>query len=586
MKGGSDDMGAMRMKQKCSSSIRREIIFGITIAVASLLLYPCLASAQGSTIYAYDQLGRVIGVISPTGDAAAYTYDPTGNITSILRYTSTQVSIVALTPENGSVDSTVTVYGTGFSTTATQNVVKFNGTQASVLSSTSNTIVTEVPAGATTGPVSVATPTGSASSKTAFTVAASLLPTISGFTPTIAAVGTAVSVNGTNFQPTVTSDTVRMNGTLAKVGTATSTQINTSVAAGATSGPISVVTPFGQATSTADFFAVPSPYTASEVAFTGRMSVGQTSTLDFGTAGEVGLLLFDEISGHRATLISNDNTFANCELTLSILSPSNVNFTSDNVQELCTTDVGFLSTPVLTETGTYTIFAQVSTAEIGSTPLTLYDIPHDFSSAITPDGSPVNVNLAIPGQMARLTFPGTAGQNVSVNFANGTFVECTLNLVILNPDGSTLDSTLCVDPSDLISQQILPLTGNYTILLTPTGPSTGGITVAVYDVTNVTGTITIGGPPVKVTLGTPGQIANLTFSGTAAQKIRISGTNDTVCATVGVVNPNGSNGGSASECPAGNFSSSHMLSTTGSYTLSIVPTGPATGSMTVQITSP
>jgi YD repeat-containing protein len=417
MKGGSDEMGAMRMKQKCSSSICREIIF--TITVASLLFWTSLASAQGNTLYAYDQLGRVIGVISPTGDAAAYTYDPTGNITSILRYTSTQVSIVALTPESASVDSTVTLYGTGFSTTAAQNVVKFNGTQASVLSSTSNTIVTEVPAGATTGPVSVVTSTGSASSKTAFTVATSLLPTISGFTPTIAAVGTAVSVNGTNFLPTVTSDTVRMNGTLAKVSTATSAQINTSVATGATSGPISVVTPFGQATSTADFFAVPSPYAASEVAFTGRMSVGQTSTLDFATAGEVGLLLFDEISGHRTTLVANNTTFANCGLSLSILSPSNVNFTSSNVQELCISENGFLSTPVLTETGTYSVFAQVTPSETGSIALSLYDIPHDFSSVITADGPPVNVNLAIPGQMARLTFAGTAGQNISVNFTNG-----------------------------------------------------------------------------------------------------------------------------------------------------------------------
>jgi len=576
-------MDTVRAKHWRSGSLRRKSV--LVMAIASILSYARLSTAQGTTMYVYDQLGRVAGVISPTGDAAAYTYDATGNISSISRYTSAQVSIVTLTPNSGPVDSTVTVYGTGFSTTATQNTVAFNGTQANVISSTRNAIVTEVPTGATSGPVTVTTPTGSASSNTPFTVATSQLPTILSFTPTIAAGGTAVTINGTNFQTTAANNTVRLNGTIATASSESSSQIQTSVTTGATSGHISVTTPFGQATSTADFFAVPSPFTASQVGFTDRMSVGTTSTLGIQTAGDIGLILFDETSGHRVTLVPNNSTFANCGLFLSILSPNNVTFTSNSTQGACAN--ALLSTPVLTEGGTYTILAQGSAnGETGTAALSLYDIPHDFSSSITAGGSPVNVNLTIPGQMARLTFAGTAGQNVSVNFTNGTFPTCSLNLVILNPDGSTLNSTACVDPSDLVSQQILPLTGTYTIILTPVDPSTGSITVTLYNVTNVTGTITIGGPAVNVTLGTPGQIADLTFSGTAAQKIKVTGTSDTVCATVSILNPKGAAVVSEVECPAGNFNFGHTLLTTGTYTLSIVPSGASTGSMTVQITSP
>lgn len=580
-------MDTARANHWKSGSLRRNTV--LVMAIALILSCPRLSPAQATAMYVYDQLGRVAGVVSSNGDAAAYTYDAAGNLTSIARFTSTQVSIIAVTPNSGPVQSNVTIYGTGFSTTTTQNVVTFNGTQATVVSSTSNAIVTEVPSGATTGPVSISTPTGSASTKTPFTVVASQSPTISSFTPTIAAAATALTINGTNFQTTAANNTVRLNGTIATVGSASSSQIQTSVTTGATSGHISVTTPFGQATSTADFFAVPSPYTASQVGFTGRMSIGQTSTLGIQTAGDIGLMLFDGTSGHRVSLVANNSTFANCALTLSILSPSNLTFTSSSAEDLCSN--ALLSTPVLTENGTYTIVAQPGVdGQTGTAALSLYDVPHDFSSSIIANGAPVNVNLTIPGEMARLTFVATAGQNVSVNFTNGTFVSsCTLNLVILNPDGSTLNSTTCVDPSNFVSLQNLPQTGTYTIILTPVNPVTGSITVTLYGVVDVTGTITIGGSPVNVTLGTPGQIANLTFSGTDAQEVKVLGTNNTItCLTVSILKPTGATLVTSGEtCPGSSFKvKTATLPATGTYTLSIVPYQTYTGSLTVQLTSP
>jgi len=577
-------MDAMRAKNRCSDSLRWASV--LTVVMALILSCPVLSPAQSATVYVYDALGRVVGVVNPAGNAAVYTYDAAGNIISISTYSSTQVSIMTLTPNRGPVGSTVTVYGTGFSTTASQDTLKFNGTQASIVSASSNAIVTEVPSGATTGTVTVTTPAGSASSSTPFTVQPSQAPTISTFTPKIGAAGTTVAVVGTNFQP-VASDTVRLNGTDAPVTTATASTIQASVSAVATSGHISVATPFGQATSTGDFFAAPSPFTASQVVFDRRMSVGTTESLSIPTAGDIGLMIFDETIGHRVTLAANNSTFADCGLTLSIISPSNQPFTSEAVQGLCGS--AFLSTPVLTENGTYTILAQPysTTGRTGTVALSLYDIPQDFSSSITAGGPPVDVSLTIPGQMARLTFAGTSGQNVSVNFTNGTSI-CKLNLTIFNPDGSTLYSTTCVDPSDVVSQQILPMTGTYTMVLTPAGLGTGKISVALYDVTNVTGTITIGGPAVPVTLGTPGQIANLTFSGTAGQSAKVFGTNNSIeCVTVAILNPTGATVVSELECESPTFNlPSRTLPTTGTYTLSIVPYEAYTGSLTVQITSP
>ena len=63
----------------------------------------------------------------------------------------------------------------------------------------------------------------------------------------------------------------------------------------------------------------------------------------------------------------------------------------------------------------------------------------------------------------------------------------------------------------------LPDTGTYTIVVDP-GALTVNLTLTVSE--PVTGTITIDGPSVPVTLNRPGQDARLTFEGTAGQRRR------------------------------------------------------------------
>src|SRR5207244_2015472 len=94
------------------------------------------------------------------------------------------VSISEFTPNGGSIGTAVTIYGTGFSATAAQNSVTFNGTPATVTASTTSRIDTTVPSGGTTGAIGVTSPNGSATSNGSFTVtAAGGAPTIASFTP-------------------------------------------------------------------------------------------------------------------------------------------------------------------------------------------------------------------------------------------------------------------------------------------------------------------------------------------------------------------------------------------------------------------
>lgn len=64
-------------------------------------------------------------------------------------------TITAINPTSGKAGDVVTITGTNFGTTISDNLVKFNGTVATVKTATATVLTIEVPSGATTGPVSL-----------------------------------------------------------------------------------------------------------------------------------------------------------------------------------------------------------------------------------------------------------------------------------------------------------------------------------------------------------------------------------------------------------------------------------------------
>ena len=75
--------------------------------------------------------------------------------------------ISGFTPGSGAVGTAVTISGRNF---AGVSQVTFNGVPASIVSHNAKQIVADVPAGATSGAISVTTAAGTATSSTPFTV--------------------------------------------------------------------------------------------------------------------------------------------------------------------------------------------------------------------------------------------------------------------------------------------------------------------------------------------------------------------------------------------------------------------------------
>lgn len=155
-------------------------------------------------------------------------------------------NILSINPTSGIATIPVTINGTNFGNSIATNSVKFNGVSATITSATTTLLVVIVPEGGSTGVVTVSCSTGSAIGPI-FTYL--YPPTISSISPTSGDANTLVTITGTNFKLSPTDNIVEFNGMPAVVEAATASTLTVIVPANASTGPITVSTMDGTATS-------------------------------------------------------------------------------------------------------------------------------------------------------------------------------------------------------------------------------------------------------------------------------------------------------------------------------------------------
>lgn len=232
----------------------------------------------------------------PTGasDGLIRVFAPAGSAFSPANYI-VQPTVFGFSPGYGTpVVSSIVITGANFNVGTP--TVRFNGTVSSSVSGVGfGQLMAMVPVGATTGPISVSTTDGGHTNAATFYVPAS----ITGFTPTNSAPGTAVTITGQNF---LGASAVAFNGTSAAFTPPTNnTTLRCVVPTNFVTGPISVTVPAGIVTSSGFFYAAPIitsfipthglPGTA--VTFTGQSFLGATA------------VRFD---GLNASIVSVNNT--------------------------------------------------------------------------------------------------------------------------------------------------------------------------------------------------------------------------------------------------------------------------------------
>jgi large repetitive protein len=143
--------------------------------------------------------------------------------------------IVGISPVSGPIGTQVQISGSGFG--SSQSTVAFNGVNAPIVNWSDTLITANVPAGAITGPVKVTVAGIDSNVNVYFNVPP---PVVSSISPTSGIVGTQVMINGSGFQTTKGSSTVKFGGILGGVVSWSDSQIIATVPASASTGPVLV----------------------------------------------------------------------------------------------------------------------------------------------------------------------------------------------------------------------------------------------------------------------------------------------------------------------------------------------------------
>jgi hypothetical protein len=258
------------------------------------------------------------------------------------------------------------------------------------------------------------------------------------------------------------------------------------------------------------------------------------------TPGQNGRLTFAGTAGQRVSVSLTGITVP--ESYVSVLRPSGSPFAAPAWTASWTTPfTGFVDTLVLQETGIHTVLFDAYRLNIGGVTMTVREVPPDVAAQITPGGAPVMVSLTTPGQDAKLSFTGTAGQRISVRLSGNTISQSYVSLV--KPDGSNLVAPIwTTGTSAFLDTVTLPVSGVYGIAIDPYLGSTGSVTVTAYDVPADVAIPATFGSGAGVSLATPGQNGVVTFTGTAGQRVFVSVSSNTVALLfISVRRPAGTN---------------------------------------------
>jgi YD repeat-containing protein len=548
---------------------------------------PPLGALATSTVssnadYVYDEAGRLVTALHPSGELARYEYDAAGNIIRIKRETAPTQGVIDFNPRIGKAGTPVTILGRGFDNDRTKNTVTFGPEAASVISASPNRLEVRVPDHAANGQIRIVTPTGTLTSPRSFVVPPPG-PSISGVVPNVVEPGTTAVISGTNFRPRTIENVVSLNGVLSEVPSATATALTVTIPQQAASGPLTVATPYGDASS-GDIFVPTNPFQASDVGYTGRLGVdGSAITANLPATGKIGMLIFAGTAGQRITMTVSD--IAIDEVDISIVKPDGALLVWNNYRR--GQDPVFIDTKVLPMAGTYTVLIDPRNDDTGTVKVALNPVPDDETGTTTVGGPAATATTTVPGQNSKRTFPGTAGQRITMTVSDIAIDEVDISIV--KPDGALLvwnNYRRGQDPV-FIDTKVLPMAGTYTVLIDPRNDDTGTVKVALNPVPDdETGTTTVGGPATTATTTVPGQNSKRTFPGTAGQRITMTVSDIAIDEVdISIVKPDGAllvwNNYRRGQDPV--FIDTKVLPMAGTYTVLIDPRNDDTGTVKVAL---
>jgi hypothetical protein len=309
---------------------------------------------------------------------------------------------------------------------------------------------------------------------------------------------------------------------------------------------------------------------------------GSAVTVSVDNSGGTSTATFSGTAGQRVSLNITNVTITSSKVSLQQA--------GTNVRTPFTvTRTGFFMDVVtLPITGTYKFLVDPKDTYTGSMKLRLYDVPPDPVNPIAAGGPTVPATTTQPGQNAKFTFTGTAGQRVSAEVSAVVLSGGNAKLKLLTPDGSALGNALTFgNANGFLETRTLPVTGLYTLLVDPQQLATGSFSVQLFDVpADPTVALTPDGAAATATTTAPGQNSSFTFTATAGLRYSVNLTSSSYgSAKVSWRRPDGTDlfSPALALSPLGTFLSPRNLTVGGTYTVFVDPAFAETGSVTAQV---
>ncbi len=440
----------------------------------------------------------VAGAVRAASNVVQYRYDAAGNVVAIDRINAAPITLSSVLPSSGSIGTAVAIAGTGFSPTIAANAVAFNGVAAIVIAASATSLTAVVPTGATTGKVTVRVAGNTATSAQDFVVttgapivppagiaAADILATARlvadgpaqgiglyatnkyGLVLFDGAAGAWMSLHVANFtvNPAGTSiayTIYKPDNTQLASGTLVATSLSIHLPPLPMAGTYSMLLRTGLAQVTLDAKLETNAFVpANGSTLSVTRSAGQsTRALIAAVAGE-----------QKAMMVAGLVTApAAGSLDYTIALPNGSTFRRGNATGLGTTT----PLPAFSVTGTHNVVVTPSAGVTQST----FKVALLGGVAIPVDGAAADVAVANPGEGARLTFAGVAGENLGLGVTGWRSFPhrlTTTNVSVFKPDASLFASVSCAGDGTQCAANLenLPVTGTYTIIVQPSGGATG-----------------------------------------------------------------------------------------------------------------
>ncbi|MGC4890640.1 VWD domain-containing protein [Micromonospora sp. DT227] len=246
---------------------------------------------------------------------------------------------------------------------------------------------------------------------------------------------------------------------------------------------------------------------------------------------------------------------------------------------------GYVDRVDLPTTGTYAIRVAAVPGDAGRAAVRVY-LARDSGGTLQPNGPAVTATVEQPGARAQYRFTGRKGERVFVEVPESTLPDQCSPLELRDAEGQLLRSGCVINGIGEVDGTLLPADGTYTVLVDPVERGTGTATLRVVTGRDRDATIMVGGPPVVAGIDRPGAVTGYRFTAAAGTSVTVTATAATLpdqCGTLVLSAPDGSTLATGCVINGAGGIDSTTLPAAGEYTLSVDPSGAATGEVTLAV---